>query len=71
MVMRIREFAVVLGVGLAAIALHGSGRPDEQDLLLSRSAPEIVGGEGHWLGKSIPTALAQLRGKVIWLHFNF
>lgn len=36
-----------------------------------KSPPEIVSNSGHWLGTSPPTALADMKGKVVWLQFNF
>lgn len=33
--------------------------------------PEIVGEKSQWMGKSSPVTLAALKGKVVWLQFNF
>lgn len=38
---------------------------------LGESPPELVSEKEHWLGKSEPVTLASLKGKVIWLQFNF
>ena len=38
---------------------------------MGNSPPELVSQDEHWLTKSPPVTLAGLKGKVIWLQFNF
>lgn len=38
---------------------------------LGESPPELVSQNEHWLGKSEPVTLVSLKGRVIWLQFNF
>jgi hypothetical protein len=38
---------------------------------LGKPPPELAGEKEHWLGKSPPMTLRALRGKVVWLQFNF
>ena len=38
---------------------------------LGKSPPEIVSQPEHWIGAKIPLTLKKLKGKVVWLHFNF
>lgn len=39
--------------------------------LLGQVPPEIVGERNQWMGKSPPVTLAEFKGKVVWLQFNF
>ena len=39
--------------------------------LIGQVPPELVSAREHWLGKSTPTSLEQLKGNVVWLQFNF
>ncbi len=51
-----------------------SQAPDGETLRLpfmGDSPPELVSQNEHWLTKSPPVTLAGLKGKVIWLQFNF
>lgn len=38
---------------------------------LGKQPPELVSSEYHWLGWQERVTLEQLKGKVIWLQFNF
>lgn len=38
---------------------------------VGKRPPELVSRRTHWLGHQGPTALDQLKGKVVWLQFNF
>lgn len=38
--------------------------------LVGKVPPELQAAADHWLG-SPPTTLAALKGKVVWLQFNF
>jgi hypothetical protein len=59
--------ALVIGLALAALA------PDRDVLrkpLVGQTAPELVAAERDWLAGP-PATLAGLKGKVVWLQFNF
>ena len=66
--MRSQILAVASVVTLAVLS---SARADEKGTLVGNRAPEIVAEVEHWLGKFRPVTMAQLKGKVVWLHFNF
>jgi hypothetical protein len=58
------------------LALSGQDRSAQRPGVLRNSylgkiPPEIVADEGHWLGTARPVTLAELKGKVVWLQFNF
>lgn len=58
---------------LIALPIAASGQ-DQESLrrsFLDTAPPELVGDAAHWLGKAPPVMLAQLKGKVVWLQFNF
>lgn len=38
---------------------------------LGKSTPELESKKEHWLGKSEPVTLAGLKGRMVWLQFNF
>lgn len=38
---------------------------------LNRVPPELVSETSHWVNTNHPLTLANLRGKVVWLQFNF
>jgi hypothetical protein len=38
--------------------------------LLGKEPPELVADAGQWLAGP-PVSLAKLRGRVVWLQFNF
>ncbi len=63
-----------LGLLLAAACIAGARAPGREILrksFLGKAPPELVFQKEHWLGKSPPTSFAQLKGKVVWLQFNF
>ncbi len=39
--------------------------------LIGKAPRELVGEKTDWLGKSPPRVLAELKGQVLWLQFNF
>lgn len=39
--------------------------------LLGKAAPELASKPTHWLGEETGVTLAELKGKVVWLQFNF
>jgi hypothetical protein len=46
-----------------------SGNHDRNSYL-GETPPDIVSEKEHWAGTA-PPSLVQLKGKVVWLHFNF
>lgn len=62
-------------IGLALVlVLAAAGGPPEPDRhrkdLVGQPPPELVGAGEHWLAGP-PVTLAGLKGKVVWLQFNF
>ena len=62
--------------GLALVALLPApapgGPPDvHRRDLLGKEPPELAARDADWLGGAPPTRLAALRGRVVWLQFNF
>ena len=62
--------------GLMLIALAVSLSPGQvleihRKSFLGEAPPELVADKDHWLGKSPSISLAKLKGKVVWLQFNF
>jgi hypothetical protein len=45
-------------------------QPHDRNSYLGQTPPEIVSEPEHWAGMA-PPPLAQLKGKVVWLHFNY
>jgi hypothetical protein len=59
---------------LTAVCISGVSAQDREILrksLLGKARPELVLQKERWLGKSPATSLAELKGKVVWLQFNF
>ncbi len=47
------------------------GQKHDRNSYLGKSPPEIVSESHHWIGTPAPLTLEKLKGKVVWLHFNF
>ena len=47
------------------------GQKHDRNSYLGKPPPELVSESHHWIGASAPLTLAKLKGKVVWLHFNF
>ena len=60
-------------VALAACVVTGpvQGQKHDRNSYLGKNPPEIVSEKEHWIGTANRLTLAQLKGKVVWLHFNF
>ena len=60
-------------VVVAACMVCGSAYAQKHDRnsYLGQSPPELVSEKDHWIGTPAPLTLAELKGKVVWLHFNF
>lgn len=58
---------VALSVALPAVA---QDRDVRRKALLGKVPPEIVAAEANWF-RGPATTLAGLKGKVVWLQFNF
>ena len=61
---------------LAGLLVAGAVLAAEEKKIYSNSyegkaPPELVAGEGHWIGPERPLTLAGLKGKVVWLEFGF
>ena len=58
--------AAILGTNQFAL-----GQKHDRNSYLGKPPPEIVSEPQHWIGAPEPLTLEKLRGKVVWLHFNF
>ncbi len=56
------------------LSLAPVGYPQEREVLrknlVGQAPPELVAFEADWLAGA-PTSFASLKGKVVWLQFNF
>lgn len=63
-----------LGVMGLVLSLAPPGMAQERELLrknlVGKAPPELVALETDWLAGP-PTSFASLKGKVVWLQFNF
>jgi hypothetical protein len=59
-----------LAVGLAIAAFDPPGRDVVRKPLVGTVAPELVAADRDWLSGP-PAKLAGMKGKVVWLQFNF
>ncbi len=57
-------------VSLATLAT-GEDRAVLRGSFLGKAAPELVSKPTHWLGEGSGVTLSELKGKVVWLQFNF
>ncbi len=49
----------------------GEDRAVLRGSMLGKAAPELVSKPTHWMGEETGVTLAELKGKVVWLQFNF
>ena len=60
-----------LGLALGLLAAGSAAGPDRlRKDLVGQVPPELVAADGDWLAGP-PATLAGLKGKVVWLQFNF
>jgi hypothetical protein len=57
-----------LAIGLFSSVAYGQRH--DRNSYLGQTPPEIVSEREHWAG-TVPPSLAELKGKVVWLHFNY
>ena len=60
-------------VAAVAVCLFSSlahAEKHDRNSYLGETPPDIVSEKEYWAGTA-PPSLAQLKGKVVWLHFNF
>jgi hypothetical protein len=67
-VTRVASTLAVLAAAAVGAAQPAPGR--FQKALVGKPAPELVGHADHWLAGP-PSTLAGLKGKVVWVQFNF
>lgn len=69
----LRFATIVTAVLMLASMLAGRAQGPSvlRHSFLGKTPPEIVAEKSHWLGSAQPTTLAELKGKVVWLQFNF
>lgn len=70
MSLRRTSLAMLLAAGVSCCA-SAEDREVLRRSFLGRPSPELVFQEEDWLGESRSTSLAELKGKVVWLQFNF
>ncbi len=69
-----RRYLLTLGLLATAICLMNAralGQKHDRHSFLGKVPPEIVSERDHWIGAREPLTLAKLKGRVVWLHFNF
>lgn len=47
------------------------GQKFDRNSYLGEAPPDLESEKEHWIGSEEPLTLAKLKGKVVWLHFNF
>ena len=67
-----RSLSIAAAALLLALSTGACGRGQQvtHNTYLGAQPPELTSRKEHWLGSEPPT-LHQLRGKVVWLQFNF
>ena len=69
-----RRYLLTLGLLATAMCLMNVpalGQKHDRHSFLGKVPPEIVSERDHWIGAREPLTLAKLKGRVVWLHFNF
>jgi hypothetical protein len=69
MVVRVVLALFILASCTSGIRAQGSGL--HRNSYLGKAPPELVAEKSHWLGTVPPVTLAELKGRVVWLQFNF
>ena len=69
--MCIRRGIVLFVMLLVCASAYAEKRQTLRKSFLGKAPPEIVAEDNHWLGTQPPVTLAALKGKVVWLQFNF
>ena len=72
-----RPLMILYGITTLLMGCLGSGSGRQHSVsdsfrsLKGRFPPEITSSEQHWMNASRTVTLERLRGKVVWLQFNF
>ena len=66
-----RLSGIFCGLWVCAFASTGTAQKLNRNSYLGQPPPEIRSQEQHWLGWHEKVTLAHLKGKVVWLQFNF
>ena len=69
--MRTRYGIVCLLSLVYCVTVFAKDRETQRKSFLGKTPPKIVAEDEHWLGTQPPVTLAALKGKVVWLQFNF
>ncbi len=70
--MRILRATTLFLIAALSVASACADDPKyERNSYLGTQPPELVSEKEHWIGASEPLTLEKLKGKVVWLHFNF
>jgi hypothetical protein len=66
-----RLSGILCGLWICGFASTGSAQQLNHNSYLNKCPPEIRSQQQHWLGWDKKVTLADLKGKVVWLQFNF
>ena len=69
--MRARYGSVCLLSLVLCVTAFAKDRVVHRKSFLGQTPPEIVSEDEHWLEIQPPVTLAALKGKVVWLQFNY
>jgi hypothetical protein len=65
-------YAASIGVLLACLLTStAAAQKHNFNSYLGKQPPELVSTQAHWLGWHERVTLEKLKGKVVWLQFNF
>ena len=61
----------LFATAVCSINVRAWGQKHDRNSFLGKVPPDIVSERDHWIGAREPLTLAKLKGRVVWLHFNF
>ena len=71
MIFRIAYAAVFALSSANYFASSAAAQKLNHNSYLGKKPPELVSQRDHWLGWKEQVVLSDLKGKVVWLQFNF
>jgi hypothetical protein len=66
-----RLSGILCGLWVCVLSSTCDAQKLNHNSYLNRSPPEIRSQQQHWLGCNNKAMLADLKGNVVWLQFNF
>jgi hypothetical protein len=68
-----RHMMAAIGVPLlvGSLVATAAAQKFNHNSYLGKAPPELVSRRNHWLGWGETVTLDRLKGKVVWLQFNF